>query len=64
MTKQTNNAKPETIADVDLDQATGGIAMLLPAVQAAREAESSTAVPAEDFSFGYEQIKHDYKKQT
>ena len=33
--------KPEVVADEDLDQAVGGIALLLPAVQQVREAARS-----------------------
>lgn len=42
MTSKTPNTSeasaPEILDDADLDQADGGIAMLLPAVQSAREA--------------------------
>lgn len=37
------NTEVETLDDADLDNAQGGIAMLLPAVQAAREAARSEA---------------------
>lgn len=44
MTK-TRQPAPRTIADAELDQASGGLvtALLLPAVQASREAARSTA---------------------
>lgn len=34
----TTKKPPQALADTELDNATGGIALLLPAVQAAREA--------------------------
>jgi len=41
MTEATNT--PELIEDEELDEASGGIALLLPAVQKVREAASQTS---------------------
>ena len=60
MTKQKITTGPVAIADQELDHATGGIAMLLPAVQAAREEASTSDVPTEEISLNYEEIKFRY----
>ncbi|MEL7152591.1 MAG: hypothetical protein AAFN51_02075 [Pseudomonadota bacterium] len=39
----SGSVAPEALNDADLDDAQGGVAMLLPAVQAAREAARSEA---------------------
>jgi hypothetical protein len=36
---------PEVIEDADLDETSGGIALLLPAVQKVREAAATTSTP-------------------
>ena len=61
MSKQKTT--PENIADADLDQATGGVGLLLPAVQAVIEDEKSTdTLPAEEISLNYEEIKVTYRR--
>lgn len=42
----TKKKTPELIDDKDLDQASGGLGLLLPAVQKVREAASSQSSPA------------------
>ncbi len=63
------NKATEELNEAELDQVTGGVALLLPAVQAARSPLSlkakgtpakSTAVPSEDFTLNYEKIKVEY----
>lgn len=65
----TDKKKTEELNEAELDQVTGGVGLLLPAVQAAREPASlkatgksakSTAVPSEDFTLSYEEIKVRY----
>ncbi|WP_221892868.1 DUF1559 family PulG-like putative transporter [Parasphingopyxis marina] len=41
----TNKTKPEELNNDELENVTGGIALLLPAVQSAREAARSTDTP-------------------
>lgn len=65
----TDKMKTEELSEGELDQVTGGVGLLLPAVQAARAPSSlkaegapakSSAPPAEDFSLNYEEIKVKY----
>tara|TARA_R110000824_G_scaffold111734_10_gene260448 strand:+ start:1653 stop:1853 length:201 start_codon:yes stop_codon:yes gene_type:complete len=65
----TDAMKNTELNEAELDQVQGGIGLLLPAVQAAREPASIKAagtsakgdpVPTEDFSLNFERIKFDY----
>jgi hypothetical protein len=44
MAKNTRKPAPEAIDDKDLEQASGGIGLLLPAVQKVREASATESV--------------------
>lgn len=46
----TDKKTPEVIEDADLDEASGGIALLLPAVQKVREAAATTSSPTVNLS--------------
>jgi hypothetical protein len=41
----TEKKTPEVIEDADLDETSGGVGMLLPAVQKIREAAATTSTP-------------------
>lgn len=65
----TDLTKTEELNEAELNQVTGGVGLLLPAVQAAREPKSLKAAgtsakraapPAEDFTLNYEEIKVKY----
>lgn len=65
----TDRIENEELNENELDQITGGVALLLPAVQAARGPSSfkatgasakGSAVPTEDLSLNYEKIKVRY----
>ncbi|MEP2989854.1 MAG: bacteriocin [Parasphingorhabdus sp.] len=65
----TDRIENKELNENELDQITGGVALLLPAVQAARGPSSfkttstsakGRAVPTEDFSLNYEKIKVSY----
>lgn len=65
----TDAMKNTELNDTELEQVQGGIGLLLPAVQAAREPASLKAaggtakggpLPTEDFSLNFEEIKHKY----
>ncbi|WP_108812252.1 bacteriocin [Sphingorhabdus sp. Alg231-15] len=62
----TDVTKTEELNEAELDQVTGGVALLLPAVQSVREAgpprkkdttSAADTVPTENFSLNYEKIK-------
>lgn len=60
----TDVKKTEELNEAELDQVTGGIGLLLPAVQAVREPSARKAVPAENISIAYEEIKQTYKSNS
>ncbi len=62
MTKKSTN---QELNETELDDVQGGVALLLPAVSAAREAarndsSAQSSTPTESLSLNYEKIKFEY----